>query len=62
MIDTTCYISDLIQMVDKTCDTNDLMQKVYVICDTNDLVQLGDIYKTNDMIDDSLTSHDKESF
>jgi predicted RNase H-like nuclease (RuvC/YqgF family) len=43
-------------MVDATCDTNDLMQMVDVTCDTNDL--MVDTDTSNDMIDDSLTSHE----
>jgi hypothetical protein len=33
---------------------------VYVTCDKNDL--MVDVDTSNDMIDDSLTSHEKESF
>jgi hypothetical protein len=46
-VDVTCDIDDLIKMVDVTCDTHDL------IVDTN---------ATKCMVDDSLTSHEIESY
>jgi hypothetical protein len=60
MVDATCATNDLIQMVDVTCDTNDLIQMVDVTCDTNDL--MVDTEATKDMVDDSLTSHEMESY
>jgi hypothetical protein len=47
-------------MVDVICDTNDLMQMVGVTCDTNDV--MVDTNTFNDIIDDSLASHENESF
>jgi hypothetical protein len=47
-------------MVDATCDTIDLMQIADVTFDTNDL--MVDIEATQYMVDDSLTSHEMESY
>jgi hypothetical protein len=60
MVDATCATNDLIQKVNATCDTNDLMQMVDVTCDTHDL--MVDTKATKDMVDDSLTSHEMESY
>jgi hypothetical protein len=47
-------------MVDVTCDTNDLIQMVEFICDTND--PMVDTEETKYIVDDSLTSHEMESY
>ena len=60
--DSTCDKSDLMQMIDIAWDTSDLIQKTDVTCDTNDIVQLVNADTTNDMIEDSFTSHDEELF
>ena len=47
MVDTTCATNDLIKMIDLTCDTHNLMV---------------DTKPTKDIIEDSLTSHEMESY
>jgi hypothetical protein len=56
----TCATIDLMQMTYVTSDTNNVMQMVDVTCDTNDL--MVDTEETKDMVDDSLTSHEMESY
>ena len=55
-ISATCGTSDLYQIVDKTCDTNDIMEKIDTTRDTSNLVKSVD---KDNMIDDSLSSHEK---
>ena len=45
----------------KTCDTYDLMQTIDAPCDTNNPVYLGDANEKHDMIEDPLTTYEKES-
>jgi hypothetical protein len=56
----TCDTDELIQKVDATCDTKDLMLMVDSTCDTHDL--MVDTKETQEMDDDSLTSHEMESY
>jgi hypothetical protein len=60
MMDDTCAIDDLVHKVDATCDTKDLMQMVNATCDTHD--SMVDTQATKDIVDDSLTSHEMESY
>ena len=58
-INATCETSDLIHLDDTTCDSNDLMEKVEATRNTSDLIKVVD---KGNMLEDSLTSHGKESF
>jgi hypothetical protein len=60
MIDVACDTNEFIQKVDVSCDTQDIIKMVDSTCDTHDL--MVDRKETQDIDDDSLTSHEMESY
>jgi hypothetical protein len=58
--DATCDTNEFIQKVDTTCDTQVIIHMVDSTCDTHDL--MVDTKETQEIDDDSLTSHDIESY
>jgi hypothetical protein len=60
IVDITCATNNLIHKSNATCNIDDLIQIIDVSCDTHDLIV--DIEETKSMDNDSLISHEMETY